>query len=221
MKLYTYFRSSAAYRVRIALALKQLPYEAVPVHLLKDGGQQLQADYKRLNPLGLLPTLLNDENQALTQSLAIIEYLEEVYPERPLLPALAHDKALVRAFAQTIACDIHPLNNLRVLKYLSAELQLTDEQRNTWYAHWLHQGFAALEKLLNHQNTKHEFCFSNAPGLAECCLIPQIYNARRFNIGLDPYPNIQRITAACEALPAFQHAAPEQQHDYEAPSVKP
>jgi maleylacetoacetate isomerase len=214
LKLYTYFRSSAAYRVRIALNLKGLPYEAVPVHLLRDGGQQNQADYRARSPLGTVPTLVAGE-QSFTQSLAIIEYLEETRPQPALLPATAEGRARVRGLAQTIACDIHPLNNLRVLQYLGKEFGITQEQKDNWYRHWTNVGLAAVEKLLADNPRTGSFCHGEAPTVADCCLIPQVFNARRFNCPLDELPTIRRIVAACEQLPAFQNAAPARQPDAE------
>ena len=214
LKLYTYFRSSAAYRVRIALNLKGLPYEAIPVHLLRDGGQQNHADYRARSPLGTVPTLaVGDESY--TQSLAIIEYLEETRPHPALLPATAEGRARVRGLAQTIACDIHPLNNLRVLQYLGKEFGITQEQKDNWYRHWTNVGLAAVEKLLAGNPRTGSFCHGEAPTMADCCLIPQVFNARRFNCPLDGLPTIRRIVNACEQLPAFQNAAPARQPDAE------
>lgn len=214
LKLYTYFRSSAAYRVRIALKLKGLPYEAVPVHLVRDGGQQNQAAYRAKSPLGTVPTL-EDEAGAHTQSLAIIEYLDEIHALPRLLPASAEGRARVRAIAQTIACDIHPINNLRVLTYLGRQLGLTQEQKDNWYRHWVNEGLQAVESLLAGHPATGAFCHGNMPGLADCCLVPQVFNARRFNCSLAELPTITRIVAACEALPAFQDAAPAMQPDAE------
>lgn len=214
MKLYTYFRSSAAYRVRIALSLKGLPYEAVPVHLVRDGGQQKKPEYREKSPLGIVPAL-EMESGVLTQSLAIIEWLDETYPQAPLLPADADGRARVRAIAQTIACEIHPLNNLRVLSYLTKTLGVSEEQKNAWYRHWVHEGLAAVEKLLADDPRTGTFCHGDTPGLADCCLVPQVFNARRFGCPLDSFPAIQRITAACESLAAFQLAAPGRQPDAE------
>jgi maleylacetoacetate isomerase/maleylpyruvate isomerase len=214
MKLYTYFRSSAAYRVRIALNLKGLPYEAVPVHLVRDGGQQKKPEYREKSPLGIVPAL-ETESGVLTQSMAIIEWLEESHPQVPLLPADADGRARVRAIAQTIACEIHPLNNLRVLSYLTKTLGISEEQKNNWYRHWINEGLAAVEKLLANDPRTGTFCHGETPGLADCCLVPQIFNARRFNCSLDAYPTIQRIVAACESLEAFQQASPGSQPDAE------
>lgn len=214
MKLYTYFRSSAAYRVRIALNLKGLAYEAVPVHLLKDGGRQLQDDHRDINPSALLPALV-DEGATLTQSLAIIEYLDEVHPLAPLLPRDALGRARVRALAQMVACDIHPLNNLRVLKYLKHTLAVQEEAKNAWYRHWVCVGLAAIEAHLARDADTGRFCHGDTPTVADCCLIPQVFNAQRFAVDLGPYPTIARIDAACTELPAFAAAHPERQPDTE------
>ena len=215
MQLYTYYRSSAAYRVRIALNLKGLAYEAVPVHLVKDGGQQHDADFRTKNPLASVPVMATDAGAVLTQSLAIIEYLDESYPLSPLLPSSAEDRARVRALAQVIACDIHPLNNLRVLNYLTHQLGVSSEQKNAWYQHWINEGLGALEKMLASDARTGRFCHGNEPGLADCCLVPQVYNARRFKCPLDAIPVISRIVDACELLPAFQAASPGRQPDAE------
>ena len=214
MKLYTYFRSSAAYRVRIALHLKGLEVESIPVHLLRDGGQQKQAAYRDINPLGIVPTLQTD-TATLTQSHAIIEWLEEKYPHPPLFPDDADGRARIRSIAQTIACDIHPLNNLRVLKYLTSELGVTEEQKNNWYRHWIHEGLTGLEKLLANDPHTGAFCHGNQPGFADCFLVPQVANARRFTCPLDDFPVIRHIVANCETLKPFQLAAPSQQADAE------
>lgn len=210
LSLYTYFRSSASYRVRIALALKGLAYESKPIHLVRNGGEQHSPAFAALNPAQLVP-VLQDGELLISQSIAILEYLEETHPTPALLPTSAADRAHVRAMAQLIACEIHPINNLRVLKYLEHELQHDAPTRNTWYAHWVNEGFAALEVML--QRSAGQFCHGDAPGMADCCLIPQVYNARRFQVPLDPYPTIARIAAHCEALPAFEQAAPERQAD--------
>ncbi|WP_274572313.1 maleylacetoacetate isomerase [Neisseria leonii] len=213
MKLYSYFRSSAAYRVRIALNLKNLPYRTEPVHLLQDGGRQRGAEYTALNPQKLVPALTTPDG-VLTQSLAIIEYLDETCPEPPLLPADAAGRARVRTIAQLTACDIHPLNNLRVLQYLEQHFAADGEAKNHWYRHWINEGFTALETLLHSPQTGR-FCHGDNPTLADCCLIPQVYNARRFGIDLTAYPTIARIAAECTPLPAFAAAAPENQPDAE------
>jgi maleylpyruvate isomerase len=214
MQLYSYFRSSAAYRVRIALNLKGLPYDTRPVHLLKDGGQHLLPDYTRLNPLALIPTLV-DGPAVLTQSLAIIEYLEETHPIPPLLPATPIARAQVRALALSIACDIHPLNNLRVLRYLKRELDVPEEARDTWYRHWIQTGLQALEKMLAASPETGTYCHGGTPSLADICLVPQLFNARRLKCDLSAMPTLVRIDAACRALPAFERAAPERQPDAE------
>lgn len=212
LQLYTYFRSSASYRVRIALHLKGLPFESVPVHLLKDGGQQHGSAYQHINPAGLVPALV-DDGHAITQSLAIMEYLEETHPTPALLPSDALGRARVRALAQTIACEIHPLNNLRVLQYLQGPLGVDEDTKATWYRHWITLGFTALETLLAQSPETGVFCHGNTPGLADCCLIPQIANSRRFATPLEAFPTIRRIEEACLALPAFQQAAPDAQPD--------
>ena len=211
--LYTYYRSSAAYRVRIALNLKGMPYTAVPVHLVKDGGQHRSAAYRARNPQALVPAFELEDGTVLTQSLAIMEYLDEVQPEPALLPADAIGRARVRALAQAIACDLHPVNNLRVLQYLSQQLGISAEQKDAWYRHWVDTGLQGLEALLADHPSTGRFCHGDTPTLADCCLVPQLYNARRFQCPLDAYPTIQRIAAACETLPAFQQAAPEVQPD--------
>ncbi|WP_183634934.1 maleylacetoacetate isomerase [Niveibacterium umoris] len=212
MKLYTYFRSSAAYRVRIALNLKGLTPEMVPVHLVRGGGEQRQPAFLALNPQGLVPAL-EDEGHVLTQSLAIIEYLDETHPVPPLLPGDPAGRARVRAIAQSIACEIHPLNNLRVLGYLTGTLGVTDAQKHAWCRHWVQTGFAALEARLATDPATGRYCHGEAPTLADCLLVPQLFNARRFEVDLAPYPTLCRIEAACLALDAFVAAAPERQAD--------
>jgi maleylpyruvate isomerase len=214
MKLYSYFRSSAAYRVRIALNLKGLDYDIVPVHLLKDGGQQLSTEYRALNPTALVPTLAED-GWAVGQSMAIVEYLEETHPEPPLLPRDPKERARVRAIAQNIACDIHPLNNLRVLKYLKRTLGVSEEAKNAWYRHWVEEGLAALETLLARSPETGRYCHGDTPTMADLCLVPQMANARRFDCSLDACPTLVRIDAACAELDAFQQAAPDRQPDSE------
>ena len=211
MKLYGYFRSSAAYRVRIALNLKGLAPEATSLHLVK--GQQRASDYLALNPQGLVPALVTDEGKVLTQSLAIIDWLEETHPKPPLLPADALGRARARGLALAIACDIHPLNNLRVLNYLTNTLGVSDEQKNGWYRYWIDTGFEALERRLAGERETGRFCHGAAPTLADICLVPQVWNARRFKIDLSPYPTIVHIDAACQELSAFADAAPEKQPD--------
>lgn len=212
MKLYGYFRSSAAYRVRIALALKGLPYEYVAIHLRK--GEQGADPYRALNPQELVPTLA-DERGTFTQSLAIIEYIEERYPRPPLLPDTPEARARVRAIALAIACEIHPLDNLRVLQYLVRTMGASEEAKNAWYRHWIDVGLAALESQLTRDAATGTFCHGETPTLADVCLIPQLANARRFGIPLDAYPCLLRIEAACNALPAFVAALPEKQPDAE------
>lgn len=218
MQLYSYFRSSASYRVRIALNLKGLAFETVPVHLLRNGGEQLTPEFRRLNADGLVPVLIDDNGEqptALTQSLAIIEYLEETHPQPALLPGSPGDKAYVRSLALSIACDIHPLNNLRVLRYLVRNLKVSDEDKNGWYRHWCEQGLAALERTLANDPRTGQFCFGDKPGLADCCLVPQIANAQRLDCDLSNMPTIMRIHDACLALEAFADAAPARQPDAE------
>ncbi|MCG2583185.1 maleylacetoacetate isomerase [Massilia sp. TS11] len=214
MKLYTYFRSSAAYRVRIALQLKGLQPQMLPVHLLKGGGEQLQPAYRAINPSGLVPAL-DDGGQLITQSLAIIEYLDETHPATPLLPADPAGRARVRALAQMIACDTHPLANLRVLRYLTGPMGLSEETKNAWYVHWVSEGLRGLEAHLARDAATGSFCHGEQPGLADCVLVPQVFNAQRFQIDLTPYPTVMRIHAACEALPAFAAAHPSRQPDTE------
>ena len=215
MKLYGYWRSSAAYRVRIALNLKQISAEQLSVHLVKDGGEQHSALFAALNPQELVPALVVEDNtgseQTLTQSLAILEYLEEQYSQAPLLPCSAIEKAKVRAMAMAIACEIHPLNNLRVLQHLSSELDLDEQAKNAWYQHWVATGFTAIEKMIERDGG--QFCYGDTVTLADVCLIPQVYNAKRFNVDLSPYPNIERIWQTCRTLSAFVDAAPEAQED--------
>jgi maleylpyruvate isomerase len=214
LRLYTYFRSSAAYRVRIALNLKGLDYTAVPVHLLRGGGEQFGAAFAEISPARLVP-VLEDGAATITQSLAIIEYLEETHPTPPLLPADAASRARVRALALSIACDIHPLNNLRVLRYLKSEFALDDRQREDWSRHWMRQGFAALERMLADSVQTGSYCHGESPSLADCCLVPQIANAQRLQWSLDEYPTIMRVNDNCLRLPAFARAAPAAQPDAE------
>ncbi|MBN9287425.1 MAG: maleylacetoacetate isomerase [Gammaproteobacteria bacterium 39-13] len=213
-KLYDYCRSSACFRVRIALNLKQLPYEQVFVDLLKEGGQQLTAKYALVNPQKLVPTLFDEANNiTLTQSMAIIEYLEENYPQIALLPENKVERAHVRSLANMIACDIHPLNNLRVLKYLKHDLHLSEELKNQWYHHWIREGFSAVEKVLKRNDKTTSFCFGEQPTLADICLVPQMYNAQRFKVKIEDFPVISRINENCLKLPAFINALPEKQPD--------
>ena len=208
LKLYDYYRSSAAYRVRIALHLKGLEWQSVPVNLL-DGEQREQA-YGQLNPQHLVPLLALPEPR-LSQSLAIIEWLEDTYPHPPLLPTEALAKAQVRALAYQVAMDIHPLNNLRVVKYLQEDLAVDESQKMHWYRHWIAQGFSALEQSLQQMKCQGQFCVGARPSLADVCLIPQVYNALRFQCELEDYPLIRAVWAHCNSLTAFQDAAPEAQ----------
>jgi maleylacetoacetate isomerase len=210
MKLYGYWRSSAAYRVRIGLNLKDLAVEEEFVAL--PAGRQRSADYLALNPQGLVPTLI-DGQVRLSQSLAILEYLDEVYPQPALLPADPVGRARVRQLAQVVACDIHPIDNLKVLNYLTGILGVSEDGRLTWYRHWVDQGLAALEGLVAHNPGTGRFCHGDQPSLADLCLVPQLYNARRFDIDLSRYPTLCNIDAVCQALDAFAKAAPERQPD--------
>ncbi len=210
MKLYNYFRSSAAYRVRIALNLKGLAFEYVAVHLTK--GEQRAEAYLALNAQALVPALV-DDGATLTQSLAIVEYLDERHPDPPLLPAAPAERARVRAIALAIACDIHPLNNLRVLQYLTRVLNVGEEPKNAWYRHWIDLGLAALEAQVANDPATGAFCHGDTPTLADVCLVPQLANARRYAIPLEPYPTLLRIDGRCRALSAFADAAPERQPD--------
>ncbi|WP_252180347.1 maleylacetoacetate isomerase [Endozoicomonas sp. 4G] len=206
MRLYSYFRSSAAYRVRIALNLKEVDHELIPVNLLKS--EQKGDDYKNIQPQGLVPALAVG-NKRLIQSMAILEWLEDSYPEPAIIPGDAWQKSQIRSLANLISCDIHPLNNLRVLNYLKSEFEMTDEQKAHWYQHWIKTGFDAFEQLLGNSR----FCIGDTPTLADICLVPQVYNALRFNVPLTDYPNIQRIYQQCNELNAFIDASPEQQPD--------
>lgn len=211
--LHNYYRSSASYRVRIALNLKGVPFEYRAVHLTRGGGEQFSPAFRELNELSLLPVLEEGE-QRITQSLAIIEYLDEVYPEPPLLPRSPSERARVRALALSVACEIHPLNNLRALNYLSQELGVSGEAKTRWYQHWVELGLAALESQVS-RGPRGSYCHGDAPGLADCCLIPQLFNARRFNCDLARYPTLLAIEENCSALSAFRDAAPERQPDAE------
>lgn len=210
IKLYTYWRSSACYRVRIALNLKGLAYESTPVHLAKD--EQHLADFHEVNPQELIPVLRHG-GRVLRQSLAIMEYLDEAFSDRPLLPAVARDRQRARAIAQMVACDIHPLGNLRVMQYLERELGATQQQREAWTRHWISKGFDALEQVLRDSPSTGEFCEGDLPTMADCCLVPQAYNARRVGLELSAFPMIERINRACLALPEFEAARPENQPD--------
>jgi maleylacetoacetate isomerase len=212
VKLFTYFRSSAAFRVRIALNLKGLPYEPLFVHLAK--GDHRKPDYSGKYPQGLLPTLITD-GQALSQSLAIIEYLDETHPYPALLPKDPAGRARVRSLALLVACEIHPLNNLRTLQYLKRALGQSEEQIGIWYRHWIADGLGKLEADLGASSAAGKFCFGDAPSLADCCLVPQIFNARRYDSDLAPYPRVMRAFDECMKLEAFARAQPSQQPDAE------
>jgi len=213
LKLYDYFRSSAAYRVRIAINLKRLTPAREFVHLRKNA--QRGDDYLALNPQGLVPALAVDDGVVLTQSLAIIEYIDELYPSPPLLPAAPVARARVRGIALEIACDIHPLNNLRVLQYLKNTMGVTEEQKDGWYRYWIDVGLEALETRLSRDHQTGRYCHGDVPTLADICLVPQMANARRMNIDVTPYPTLTRIEGAALSLPAFADAAPAHQPDAE------
>ena len=204
MELYNYFRSSASFRVRIALALKGLPYDYKPVHLTRN--EQFTESYAAVSAARLVP-LLRDGDAVFTQSLAIIEYLDETHPEPPLLPPDAAGRARVRALALDIACEIHPLNNLRVLRYLARDLKVAEDDKNRWYRHWVETGLAVVEAELNRQPAS--FCHGDAPTLADCVLVPQIFNARRFDCRLDHVPQVMRVFERCMQLEAFERTRPE------------
>ena len=214
IKLYNYFRSSASYRVRIALNFKGLAYDYAPVHLLKQGGQQLAPSFRAVNPDSLVP-VLDDDGEVVTQSLAIIEYLEETRPEPPLLPRGAVERAYVRSIALSIACEIHPLNNLRVLRYLVKTLGVSEEQKNAWYRHWVEQGLAALEARLIAEKRSGRYALGDAVTLADVIIVPQIFNAQRLDCQLDAVPIIMRIFDNCMQLPAFVETQPSAQPDAE------
>lgn len=214
MKLYSYFRSSAAFRVRIALNLKGVPYELIPVHLLRGGGEQFADQYVQTNPLSLIP-VLEDGGQVLFQSLAIIEYLEEQYPEPPLLPSDPLSRAYVRAIAQTIACDIHPLNNLRVLRYLVRELHVSDKDKEGWYRHWIEMGLGQLDRIVVSRGLSGRFALGDRVTIADVTIVPQIFNARRFTCDLAAFPTLSAICDRCMELDAFARAEPSAQPDAE------
>jgi maleylpyruvate isomerase len=214
LQLYSYWRSSAAYRVRIALHHKGLPFETVPKHLLRDGGEQLKADYLAINPEGRVPALA-DGAHVISQSLAICEYLDETHPEPRLLPGSALDRAAIRAMAQVVACDIHPLNNLSVLGYLRSQFGADDAAANRWVAHWIQRGFAALEQRVQQVANDGRHCFGSSVTLADVCLAPQMFNARRFKVDVSAFPRLAGICAHLESLPAFAAARPEVQPDAE------
>jgi maleylacetoacetate isomerase len=211
VKLYSYFRSSAAYRVRIALNLKGLAYETVPVHLVKDGGHNRRPEFRAINPQMRVPALVAPDGEVLIQSLAIIEYLDETHPDPPLLPKDPVKRAKVRALAQLIACDIHPLNNVGPLRYLKNQMRQEQSAIDAWYHHWVIEGFEALEALIE----PGPYACGKAVTLADICLVPQVANARRLKVPLDKFPKIVGVDAACLALPAFDRARPENQPDAE------
>jgi maleylacetoacetate isomerase len=214
MKFYGYFRSSASYRLRIALALKGIPHEQASIHLTRGGGEQFAAEFRRLNPQELVP-VIEDNGNILTQSLAILEYLEETHPTPAILPRTPVERARVRALALVMACEMHPLNNLRVLTYLTKQMGVSEDAKLAWYRHWIALGFAAVEGLLaGHPNTGR-FCHGDTPTMADICLVPQVFNAKRFDCPLEAYPTMMRIHDACQALPAFAAAAPAKQPDAE------
>ena len=217
IRLYSYWRSSAAYRVRIALNLKGIPYETMPVHLLRDGGEQHSAPFSDLNPQELVPVLLHG-SRILRQSMAIIEYLDETWPTPPLMPATARDRQRVRAIAQMIACDIHPLNNLRVLQFFEKTWNVPQAERDTWVRHWIQVGLDAVEDTLCDHPSTGDFCDGEQPTLADCCLVPQVFNAERFGVEMAPYRTIRRVVQNYLALEAFQAARPENQPDAPAAS---
>lgn len=217
LQLYSYWRSSAAYRVRIGLNLKGLKHEIIPVHLVREGGEQHSPQFREINPQHLVPVLQHGHRQ-LRQSLAILEYLDEVWPQPALLPSTARERQRVRTLALLVACDIHPLNNLRVLQYFEHEWNVPQPERDGWVRHWITEGLAAAEAMLADHPSTGDYAEGNAPGLADCCLVPQIYNARRFGVDMDAYPTLRRIDAACLALPSFDAARPERQPDAPAPT---
>ncbi|HZS83466.1 MAG TPA: maleylacetoacetate isomerase [Stellaceae bacterium] len=212
MKLYGFFRSSAAFRVRIALNLKGISYEQASIHLRRN--DQDAPAYRALNPQGLVPAL-EDDGQVFIQSMAIIEYLDETHPEPPFLPGHPADRARVRGLAQIIGCDIHPINNLRILRYLADPLGHDAKTVGIWYNHWIAKGFESLEALLSRDEQTGAFCHGDAPGLADICLVPQCFNARRYELDMTPYPTLRRIFDNCMKLPAFEKARPEAQPDAE------
>jgi maleylpyruvate isomerase len=211
VKLYSYFRSSAAYRVRIALNLKDIAYETLPIHLVKDGGHNKRPEFRAVNPQMRVPALVTANDEVLMQSLAIVEYLDETYPNPPLLPKDPLARARVRALAQLIACDIHPLNNIGPLRYLKNTMSQEQSAIDAWYHHWVVDGFEALEAMIR----PAPFLCGNEVTLADICLVPQVYNARRLKVPLDKFPKIVGADAACQKLPAFDRARPENQPDAE------
>lgn len=217
IRLYSYWRSSAAYRVRIALNLKGLAHEIVPVHLVNNGGEQHADFFAELNPQELVPVLLHG-HRILRQSMAIIEYLDETWPEKPLMPAIARDRQRVRAISQLIACEIHPLNNLRVRQHMARTFGIKEGKLDEWTRHWIREGFVALEKTLAESPSTGSFSDGDIPTMADCCLVPQVYSAVRYGVDMAPFPTIRRINETCLALPEFDAARPENQPD--APTGK-
>jgi maleylacetoacetate isomerase len=213
MNLYTYFRSSASFRVRIVLNLKKQTYQHIPVHMLRNGGEQRSPDYRAINPLGLVPSLETDEGPVLTQSIAICEFLEETCPEPRLLPEDRFERAWVRSLCGLVACDIHPVNNLRILKYIKNTLQHSEEEKIAWYRHWIQEGFAPLEKMIAER--AGQYCLDDRITLADAFLVPQVWNALRFECSLDPFPSIKRIYENAMSLEAIQLAQPSAQPDAE------
>ena len=215
MILYTYFRSSAAYRARMALSLKGIAYESRHVHLVRDGGEQLRPEYRRLNPLGRVPTLIDGE-RVLTQSVAIMEYLDEAYPRPAIMPRDPLSRARMRAITQVLAADTQPLQNLAVTRYLARELQQPQAAIEAWTRHWMNNGLAAVERLLEECGPPGDFCSGGQPGIADICIVAQCFASRRFQVPIEDYPRIARIDAHCRQLEAFRAAAPDRQADYEA-----
>ncbi len=214
MKFHGYFRSSTSYRLRIALAIKAIPHDKASVHLSRGGGEQFKADFRKLNPQELVP-VIEDDGHVLTQSLAIMEYLEETHPQPAILPKAPADRARVRALSQIVACEMHPLNNLRVLNYLTKDLGLSEEAKLTWYRHWITLGFNAPEGMLAGHPQTGKFCHGDSVTMADICLVPQVFNAKRFDCPMDAYPTVMRIHDACQALPAFADSLPGKQFDAE------
>jgi len=209
--LYSYWRSSSAYRVRIALNLKRIPFRQEAIHLVREGGEQNSPGYRAVNPLGLVPALVH-QGRVIVQSMAICEYLEEAFDAQPLLPADPASRSAIRSMAQSIASEIQPFNNLSVLKYLETEMHQDQVAINKWYDHWVERGFSAVETWLSGPDSGL-YCFGDTPTLADCFLVPQVYNAERFSCDLEPFPVIRRIVSRCRSMPAFDRAAPENQPD--------